>query len=98
MFTCRVCKSSEFKFEQMKKERRLVETQRGICKSCAAEYEKYKIHVRRAEKNPKNYLMCDDCDRIFSKYNTGPKFKFDDVNHPLRVDCPFCKSENIQNY
>jgi hypothetical protein len=63
--------------------------------------------LKKANKNPENYLTCDDCDRIFCKYNVGNKWgvnghnfhtKDENVSQKLRVDCPFCKSENISRY
>lgn len=107
MFTCRVCKSDNFKLEEMKKERRLIETCRGICNSCNAEYEKLRIARKKAELNEQDHLTCNDCDRVFNKYNTGNptgknQHKMELYELPykklLRVNCPFCKSENIERY
>lgn len=95
MFTCRECKSSEFNLDQMKKERRLVPTNRGICKPCATNYEKHQRFIRKSEKDPDNYMACDDCDRIFSKYSAT---NLVNGNKRLNIDCPFCKSENIDRF
>ena len=110
MFTCRVCKSSNFEFNQMKKERRLIETSRGICKSCNAEYEKLRNARQKAEADEHNRLTCNDCDRVFNKYNRGnpagknqhttKNSELYDLKYKklLNVNCPFCKSEDIQKY
>lgn len=98
MFSCRTCKKEDFLFEQMKKERRLVETGKGVCKPCSSKYEALRAMVKKANRTPENYMSCDDCDKIFSKYQTSrPLFK-ERFFQKLRIECPFCKSENIDGY
>lgn len=75
----------------MKKERNLLINGFGVCKKCACEYEKSQRFIRKSAKNPENYLTCDDCDAIFSKYSVGRI-------RQLRVNCAFCKSENINRF
>jgi hypothetical protein len=94
----------------MKKERRLIATSRGICKCCNAEYEKLRLFRKKAENNEDNYLTCNDCDRLFNKYNRGnpsgnnqntsknPELYELTYKKLLNVNCPFCKSENIEKY
>lgn len=91
MFTCRKCNGSDFTVDQMKKEPFLFSNNRGICKPCISKYETHEQFIRKANKNPENYLTCEDCDRMFSK-NLQGRFK------KLRTECPFCKSENIERY
>jgi hypothetical protein len=109
-FSCRTCKVETFVFSQMKKEKSLVVRNRGVCKPCASEYEKSTSMIRKAERDPDNHLSCQDCDRIFSKYNKGnpsgknqstvlaPELYELTYRKMLNVDCPFCKSENIERY
>ena len=110
MFTCRVCKNNSLQLSEMKKERRLIETKRGICNCCNSEYEKLRIARKKAEHNPDLYLVCNDCDRIFSKYKCGnfsgknqhtmanPELFELTFKKTLNTDCPFCKSEEIEKY
>ena len=110
MFTCRVCKTSDLKIEQMKKERRLVPTLRGICNACNSEYEKLRIARKKAEADEENHLSCNDCDRVFNRYSKGspsgrnqytsknPELYELSYHKLLNVNCPFCKSENIERY
>jgi hypothetical protein len=92
MFNCRVCNNSKLELSEMKKEPRLVESKRGICKACATEYEKLRLARSKADYQPEKHLTCNDCDRVFSNRNTGPNRIL------LRVHCPFCKSEEIERY
>lgn len=110
MFTCRVCKSTNFKLEEMKNERRLIETNRGICKCCNSEYEKLRTARKKAENNPESYLVCNDCDRVFNKYKRGnfsgknqhtmanPELFELTFKKMLNTCCTFCKSEEIEKY
>jgi len=110
MFTCRVCTSSNLELSQMKKEKRLVESLRGICKSCSSEYEKFRVARQKADRDENNHLQCDDCDRVFYKYSRGNPCGNNKITNSqpelyeltykklLNVNCPFCKSENIERY
>ena len=96
MFSCRTCEKSNFEMEQMKREKKLLSNNRGICKPCYAEYTKINLRLKKAKNNPNNSLSCDDCDGIFSIYNRGPTQKNGDKK--LRTECPYCRSENINKY
>lgn len=98
MFSCRSCNNTDFTVEQMKKEKYLLSNRRGICKPCASNYNAVNTRLMKAKKNPKNFLTCDDCDGIFSKYKVGTPFTRDGIVQKLKIDCPFCKSENIDRY
>lgn len=104
MYSCRSCSKTEFTAEEMKKEKYLHSKKRGICKACATEYERNQRFLRMASRNSNNYLNCDDCDRTFSNRNTGNysgnnQYTKEGMNRiQLRLDCPFCKSENIKRY
>lgn len=91
MFTCRTCRNTNFAISDMKKEPYLTANNRGVCKACYSKNETCKIMIARAERNPENYLTCDDCDGIM-KNMTGGRY------NRLRVDCRFCKSENLERY
>jgi hypothetical protein len=88
----------------MKKEKYLHAKNRGICKPCATEYERNQQLLRKANKNPNDYLTCNSCDRIFSNRNVGnysgnnQYIQWDIKKFQLRVDCPFCKSEDIDRF
>lgn len=88
---CRTCKRENLSVEEIKVEKRTFVNGNGVCKKCACEYEKSRRFITKANRNPEDYLTCDDCDAIFSKYSVGRK-------RQLRVDCAFCKSENISRY
>jgi len=91
VFSCRNCKKDDFTAEQMRKEKFLFSRNRGICKKCASINSSASELMRRAERNPEQYLMCDDCDRIM-KNKTGGRYNI------LRINCRYCKSENISRY
>lgn len=97
MFSCRgSCKRTDLTIDQMKKERYLMSNFRGICKPCHTEYNVINLHMKRAEKNPENYMMCNGCDRVFSKYKAGAPDK--NGLQKLCLDCPHCKSKDIEAY
>jgi transcription elongation factor Elf1 len=105
MFSCRACNKDHFQVTEMKKEKWLMARNRGICKSCSTAYENTRQLLKKAEENPSKYLTCDDCDRIFSLYTPGARRVETTVRTDrrtegwqLRVDCPFCKSEEISRY
>lgn len=98
MFSCRTCKRSDFTVEQMKKEKYLFYKNRGICKPCASNYNNVNAKLANAKKNPENFLTCDDCDNIFSKYQVSRPLIKERVFQKLKTECPFCKSENIDRY
>ena len=104
MYSCRSCSGIQFTAQEMKKEKYLHSKKRGICKPCATEYERNQRILRMANKDPDNYLNCSDCDRTFSTRNTGnysgnnQYIKWDVKKIQLRIDCPFCKSENIVKF
>ena len=96
-FSCRACPSGvKHNFENMKKEKFILSKGRGICNPCHNDYEKQQRFRRMAAKNPQNFLTCDDCDKIFSKTVSGTIPK--DGKKKLRVECPYCKSEDISEY
>jgi Zn finger protein HypA/HybF involved in hydrogenase expression len=45
---------------------------------------------------PQNFMECDDCDRIFSKFAVGSKNLLAE-HRKLRIECPFCQSEEIDS-
>ena len=96
VFSCRSCRKNDFMFEQMKKERKLLANNRGVCKPCYAEYTKLNLRLKKARENPKESLTCDNCDGVFSIYNRGPTQKNGDKK--LRTECPYCRSEDINRY
>lgn len=98
MFSCRSCNKTDFTVEQMKKEKYLFYKNRGICKPCVSNYNAANTRLTKANRNPRNFLSCDDCDNIFSKYQVGTPLTKERVFQKLKIDCPFCKSENIDRY
>lgn len=104
MYSCRSCSGQEFTADQMRKEKYLHVNKRGICKPCSTEYEKHRQMLVKANRNPENYLTCNDCDRIFANRNVGnytgnnQYIKWDEKKFQLRTDCPFCKSEDIDRF
>ena len=110
MFTCRVCKNTNFTVLEMRNERRLLQTHRGICKTCSSEYEKLRIARKKAEQDKENHLVCNNCDRVFSKFRRGnpngnnqytnenPELYELAYKKYLNTECPFCKSEDIERY
>jgi Zn finger protein HypA/HybF involved in hydrogenase expression len=97
-FSCRTCKKEDFSFEQMKKEKYLTARNRGICKPCDSNYMATRIMLAKAKKAPQDYLSCDDCDRIFSKYQVSRPLTKERIFQKLKTECPFCNSENIDRY
>lgn len=104
MYSCRACSVTTFTVDEMKKEKSLIPSKKGICKCCATEYERNRQMIRKASSKPEDYLSCDDCDRVFSKKHTGnytgnnQSIKRNSQRFVLRTNCPFCKSENIDNF
>jgi hypothetical protein len=104
MYNCRVCSGNQFTEEQMIKEKYLNYNKRGICKPCMNEYERNRQLLRKANQNPKGYLSCNSCDRVFASRNTGnykgnnQHEKKNNTQFKLRVNCPFCKSDNIERF
>lgn len=98
MFSCRTCKKEDFSFEQMKKEKYLTARNRGICKPCNSKYMATRMMIAKANKTPEDHMSCDDCDGIFSKYQRGAPLTKERIFQKLKVECPFCKSENIDMY
>lgn len=104
MYSCRSCSGIKFTVDQMKKEKTLLVNKRGICKPCATEYERNQQLIRKANRNPQDYLSCNSCDRVFSSKNTGnytgnnQYIQIDNKRTVLRTDCPFCKSHDIDRY
>jgi hypothetical protein len=71
-------------------------TKRGRCRECHRAYTR-NYHLRKkAALSPQNFMECDDCDRIFSKYQEG-KPKNGEIRK-LMIECRFCKSEEIDSY
>jgi len=59
---------------------------RAICKDCkSSDNANYEIN-KNAEKNPKNYMVCNGCDRTFRKYKDN------------RKECKFCGSNDVESY
>lgn len=104
MYTCRCCLGNSFSASEMKNEKFLHSNKRGICKKCTTEYERNRQMIAKANKNPDNYLSCGSCDRVFSIRNTGnyagnnQHKRLNNTSYMLRVECPFCKSEEIDRY
>lgn len=95
-FSCRVCPRPNLTIKDMKPEKFLLHNGRGICAPCNREYEKVRLSLRKAEKDPDNFLTCDDCDRIFKKHKSGGPDKYG--QQKLRTNCPCCGSDNIAKY
>ncbi len=66
---------------------------KSICKQCHSDHVCFATMLKKAEANPDNYLMCDDCDRIFSKYLKRNKYA-----GILAEECKFCGSKNLIKY
>ena len=71
------------------------EGKRAICNKCHSEREKLRQIIKRAENSPQNYLVCNNCDRIFYKYKY-PKTSF--VKNIELIICRFCNSIDIEGY
>lgn len=67
----------------------------GKCKPCHSEYSRNKMVLNKANKNPGQYVSCEDCDMTFSKY-VG-RTKLDGTKQELK-NCPYCNSENFYPY
>jgi hypothetical protein len=96
IYTCRECKFPTEK--EFAKVGTISNTKKTcLCKTCHnIKIKNYHIE-RRAKIYPQNHMVCDDCDRTFSKYQSGSR------NHYcgqrlLKTSCPFCQSENIDKY
>lgn len=87
-FNCRKCKQS-LDIDMARKGIPISSTGNGECKPCHNEHAKLYMMRKSAERNPHNYMDCDDCDRTFSKRS---------ANKVLRDKCPFCDSNNIGEY
>lgn len=104
MYSCRSCFRPDLAIDQMKKEKQLILSGRGICKPCATEYERNRQLEKKANLEPHKYLSCNSCDRTFSNRHTGnytgnnQYTKNNKISCILRVECPFCKSEEIERY
>jgi hypothetical protein len=104
MYSCRSCSKLNFTIDEMKKEKYLTSNRRGICKCCATEYERNRQLNKKANNQPTEYLSCDSCDRTFSNRHTGnysgnnQYIKNNRASRILRIQCPFCKSEEIERY
>jgi hypothetical protein len=91
LYVCRCCGKNDLLTDQMKKEKFLHSNRRGICKKCSSKNESNQEMIRRANKNPENYLSCDKCDGIM-KNMTGGRFNI------KRTNCRYCKSESVSAY
>ena len=97
LFSCRLdCQRTDLKLKDMKWEPYLKAHNRGACKVCNSKYEVIRKYAKDAEKNPDNYMTCNGCDRIFKKHKTGAPDKHG--NKKLRTCCPFCESNEIEEY
>lgn len=72
-------------------------TKRGRCKLCHNAYTRNYHLIRRSRLMPQNFMECDDCDRIFSKFAPGSKNLLAEYRK-LRIECPFCQSEEIDSF
>jgi hypothetical protein len=97
-FSCRQCHGVSFELKEMKKEKTMFKNNRGICKPCHSSYNKMHVQIKGAEKNPDNYMSCDSCDRIFSKYQVGAPSRKNHIPQKLKISCPYCNSEDIDSY
>lgn len=98
MFSCRGCHKTDLRLEQMKKEKSLLINNRGICKPCHSVYNKTNARIKKAERSPDDFLSCNTCNEIFSKYQVCRPLIKTRVFKKLKVECPFCKSEEIERY
>jgi len=69
---------------------------RTICKKCLSYNASCKQIINNAEKNPDKYRMCNGCDRVFSKFKDGGHYTH--MKRPVRDDCKFCGSKDIEKY
>lgn len=79
----------------MKKEKYLDYKMRGICKTCASEYEANRLQIKKAELVPTMFMQCDNCDKTFSKRSRG---NFRMGSFKTKVKCPYCDSNNIVSF
>lgn len=66
---------------------------RKVCKICWCTYRKNTNMFYKAQKEPHNYLECQSCDKLFSKFKTGNRSA-----NRLKTNCPSCKSSDLVNY
>jgi len=93
-FTCRVCRNDKLQLSNMKRESGLLANNRGICKPCVSIYETNRKYEFMARNKPESMLSCNGCDRLFYKYQSGPRLS--DGTRLLRTSCPHCKCDDIE--
>lgn len=59
-------------------------TRRADCKPCQTQ----RVILIKAEKQPHNYLTCEDCGKLMGKT----------VRHKPVIICRYCKSNNLEEY
>ena len=64
---------------------------RSLCKACFSKDTYLGQLNRDIEKDPSNFMACDDCDNVFKKRTRGRITK-------LKTNCPHCNSINIYPY
>jgi hypothetical protein len=69
------------------------ENRRKECKICYSDKKNFNQKIKRAESTTQGYMMCDDCDFLFYKYNQNQY-----VSGMLIDRCPKCKGKNIIDY
>jgi hypothetical protein len=92
-FICNLCKKSTNYSQAVSN--KIYNNGACVCKSCDSERSKLAFMNGRAAKNPQDYLECNSCDRVFSKFS-GRKKEYG--NRPIVSICKFCGSDNIGEY
>jgi hypothetical protein len=91
MFACKIC----FKSQTIETAAKGYINKNGYCKckQCRSNEMKHRIAEKLADIKPDDYLCCNDCDRIFSKY-IGRKPDFG--RRKELENCKYCYSENVE--
>jgi hypothetical protein len=97
IYSCRgECKKTDLKLKQMKLEPYVKSNGRGICKLCHSKDTIVRIQEKRADQNPEDYMCCNECDKTFRKYTSGPVPK--KKPRKMHDKCIYCQSSDIEAY
>lgn len=109
-YSCRDCERSDLTAAEMRTEKYLHSNRRGICKQCYRTKERVNVMIRKADKNPQDYLSCNSCDAVFSKYQSGTPLThgkkselyingtIEKGHRWLKTECPYCQSDELERY
>lgn len=95
LYSCTVCREKKPAPDM---QRATNSTMSGRCRKCHSEYCAFRLKLKKAEMSPHNYMTCDSCDHLFYKFVSASVDFYNGEQREQRVNCPSCKSENIQNY